>query len=168
MSDPRTGLGRFREFTIPNYLLMANLMQNCREMSAEEILVLPDIKERLDLYNEQSKLFKKLLEDNTTTHDNVLVTDLRGADIIYAGNRFMIYALFPEQNVSLWIIDGRNKQNTVISCGYSVVDRSCTADVGAIMYKNGGGGHHKVGTCQIDNDKADGVIEEIINELKGK
>ncbi len=160
--DPRTGLGRFRDFKISNYALMELLMDCCRTMKIQELLELPDVKERIEVYFEQDKLFKEMVAKYTTTHENVIVTDLRGVEPISAGNRFLIYSLYPEQNVSLWIVDGRMKQNCSIAMGHSVLNRTCKTNVGNLLLGYDGGGHEKVGTCQVPYDDADGVLEEII------
>ena len=165
ISDPRTGLGRFREFTISNYQLMGDLINHCRNLPVEEILALPDVAERVKLYNEQTALFTEMVHKYTTIKENVIVTDLRGVDTIYTGNRFMIYSLYPEQNVSLWIVDGRAKQNVSIACGYSILNRTCSVDIGALMLKNGGGGHKMVGTCQVPYEEADAAINGIVEAL---
>lgn len=166
ITDPRTGLGRFREFTISNYQLMEELINHCRNFPVEEILALPDVMERVELYNKQTELFSEMVHQHTTIKDNVIITDLRGVETIYTGNRFMIYSLYPEQNVSLWIVDGRAKQNVSIACGYSILNRTCTVDIGALMLKNGGGGHKMVGTCQVPYEEADQAISSIVEALK--
>lgn len=164
--DPRTGLGRFREFTISNYDLMVKLLDCCATMDIEAILALPDVHERVELYREQSELFEKMLHEKTRLEGNVIVTDLRGVDVINAGNRFMIYGLFPEQNVSVWIVDGRGKVNCAIAVGYSVLNRTCISDIGALMLENGGGGHRMVGTCQVPYGEADEAIARIVKKLR--
>lgn len=166
LSDPRTGLGRFRKFRISNYQLMENMINHFRNYSIEEILALPDVQERIELYNEQTELFKEMIHQYTTVQGNVIVTDLRGVSTIYAGNRFFIYSLYPEQNVSLWIVDGKQKQNVAIACGYSILNRTCTVDIGRLMLAYGGGGHKMVGTCQVPYDEADDVIGEIVEALR--
>ena len=167
ISDPRTGLGRFRDFRISNYQLMEELINLFRNLSIEEILQLPDVKERVELYNDQARLFTEMVNAHTRIEANVIVTDLRDVETIYTGNRFMIYSLFPDQNVSLWIVDGKQKQNVSIACGYSILNRSCTADIGKLMLKYGGGGHHMVGTCQVPYADADATITAIVDVLKG-
>ncbi|MDR2376824.1 MAG: exopolyphosphatase [Treponema sp.] len=164
--DPRTGLGRFRNFTISNYDLMKSLAKACAEKTIEEILDMADVKERLEVYFAQGALFREMIQAHTRVEGNAVVVDLRNVDPIYAGNRFIIYTLYPEQNISMWIIDGREKLNTAITVGYSIINRSATVDVGALLYRHGGGGHHQVGTCQVDNDKADQVIREILDQVK--
>ena len=99
--DPRTGLGRFRNFTISNYDLMKKLASACATMNIEEIIAIPDVKERETVYFEQERLFREMVQKVTRVDDNVLVADLRGVDPIYAGNRFLIYSMFPEQNISV-------------------------------------------------------------------
>ncbi|GHV92997.1 exopolyphosphatase [Spirochaetia bacterium] len=165
--DPRTGLGRFRNFTISNYDLMKKLALACSENTIEEILALPDVKERLDVYYEQDALFREMISKHVRIDGNAVVVDLRGVETIYAGNRFLIYTLYPEQNISVWIIDGKNKANAAITVGYSITNRTATIDVGSLVYSYGGGGHHQVGTCQVDYADADRVIKEIVDKVKG-
>jgi len=164
--DPRTGLGRFRNFTISNYDLMKNLALACSEKNIDQILALPDVKERLDLYFEQAALFRKMVDKYAKPNGNALVIDLRNVDTIYAGNRFFIYTLFPEQNISIWIVDGRNKTNIAITVGYSIINRTATIDVGSLLLSFNGGGHRQVGTCQVSSEDADRVIAEIIEKIK--
>lgn len=166
--DPRTGLGRFRDFTISNYQLMEKLLSECAVKSPEEILEMPDVAERITCYNEQTTLFDEMVKKHTTITKNVIVSDLRGVSPINAGNRFYLYSLYPNQNVSLWIVDGRNKQNVSIAIGYSILNRTCTADIGKICASYGGGGHKQVGTCQVPYADADRVINEIVKSLSAK
>lgn len=166
ISDPRTGLGRFRNFRISNYQLMEDLINLCRNMEIAKILELIDVKERIELYNQQTDLFKEMAGKYTRVDENVIVTDLRNVETIYTGNRFMIYSLYPLQNVSVWVIDGKLKQNVSIACGYSILNRTCNVDIGKLMLKNGGGGHKMVGTCQVPYLDADQVLGEIVTELK--
>jgi nanoRNase/pAp phosphatase (c-di-AMP/oligoRNAs hydrolase) len=164
--DPRTGLGRFRNFTISNYDLMKNLAQACAERTIDEILEMPDVKERLDVYFEQSGLFADMVKQHAKIEGNAVLVDLRGIDPIYAGNRFIVYTIYPEQNISVWVIDGRGKANTAVTVGYSIINHGATVDVGSLLYHYGGGGHRQVGTCQVANDKADQIIREIIDKIK--
>lgn len=163
--DPRTGLGRFRDFRISNYQLMEVLMEACRTQTIDEILQNPDIIERVELYFEQDEKFRGMVEAHTTLHQNAIVTDLRGVETIYTGNRFLIYSLYPEQNISLWVIDGRGKMNCPIAVGHSILNRSSHTDVGSLMLQYGGGGHHQVGTCQVPYEDADRVLEEMIHKV---
>ena len=164
--DPRTGLGRFRNFTISNYDLMKELASACSTKNIEEILGMPDVKERVSVYFEQEKLFREMIKKVTRVEGNALIADLRNTETIYAGNRFLIYTMFPEQNISIWIVDGRNKQNCAITVGYSIINRSATVDVGSLLLKYGGGGHLKVGTCQVPYNDADKIIADIIEKCK--
>lgn len=162
LMDSRTGLGRFREFRISNYNLMMDLIDYCKDHSIEEILELPDIKERVDLYFEQQACFKEQIQRCASVYENVVVLDLRDEEVIYAGNRFVIYALFPHCNISIHQMWGLKKMNTVLATGKSIFDRSCRTNVGELMLKYGGGGHDAAGTCQIDNDKVNESLQEII------
>ncbi len=164
--DPRTGLGRFREFRIPNYKLMEELMQQCRTDSIEQIMKNPDVMERVTLYFEQQEKFIEMVRAHTQIYGNLIVTDLRNVEIIYTGNRFLIYSLYPEQNISLWIVDGRAKLNVAIACGYSILNKTSNTNVGSLMLKYGGGGHKQVGTCQIDIAQADSAIAAIIAQIR--
>lgn len=166
--DPRTGLGRFQNFRISNYQLMMQLIDACLEHNIDEILELPDVKERTDLYFKQAKLFKEQLKRITKIYDKVCVIDLRNEDIIYAGNRFMVYALFPEIEISVHVAWGFKKQNTAVMIGKSIVNKSSKVDIGALCLSYGGGGHFNAGTCQLDNDKVDNELPNIINKLNQK
>jgi len=166
--DPRTGLGRFRNFTISNYDLMKELALACSQKNIEEIMAMSDVKEREVIYFEQEKLFLEMVQKVTRVDGNALVADLRGVDPIYAGNRFLIYTLFPEQNISIWVVDGKNKQNCVITVGYSTINRTATVDVGSLLLKHGGGGHHQVGTCQVPYEDADRILADIIKNCKDR
>ncbi len=165
LMDPRTGLGRFRDFRISNYQLMEKLIDACRTQDIEEILQDPDVKERVELYFEQDKKFREMVAAHTTVKGNAILTDLRGVETIYTGNRFLIYSLYPEQNISLWVVDGRQKLNCPIAVGHSVLNRSSKTDVGQLMLEYGGGGHHQVGTCQVPYEAADEVLEELIEKI---
>ena len=166
LMDPRTGLGRFRDFKISNYELMEVLMEACRTKSIEEIMALPDVSERIVLYHEQNELFKEMILKYTRQDANVLITDLRGVETIYTGNRFLIYSLFPETNISVWVVDGRGKLNCPIAVGHSIINRTSKTNVGSLMLKYGGGGHRQVGTCQVPYDSADKVISELVDTMK--
>lgn len=165
MMDPRTGLGRFRGFRIPNYELMMALIDFCHEHTIEEILELPDVKERVELYFEQQEKFVGQVKRCSTVEGNLIVLDLRDEEKIFAGNRFMIYALFPECNISMHVITGRDGQNVVFAVGKSIFDRSSKTDIGKLMLEYGGGGHHAAGTCQIDHVKAASVQLDLIGRI---
>jgi nanoRNase/pAp phosphatase (c-di-AMP/oligoRNAs hydrolase) len=165
LMDPRTGLGRFRQFRISNYDLMMVLIDYCKLHSIDEILQLPDVKERVDLYFQHQKASMEQVERCCKLYGKVVVLDLRNEDEIFTTNRFVIYALFPECNISIHVLWGLQRQNTVLAVGKSILDRSSKANIGALMLKYGGGGHENAGTCQVSNDKADEVLQEIIKQL---
>ncbi|MEZ4526276.1 MAG: exopolyphosphatase [Desulfobacterales bacterium] len=163
--DPRTGLGRYKDYKISNYQLMMDMIGYCRTKSVEEILELPDVKERVNRYFEQDRLFREMIRANTVARDKVIVLDLRNQEEIYTGNRFLMYSLYPEQNISIQVIWGLNRQNIVMTCGYSIINKTATVDVGALMLRYGGGGHRRVGTCQVPVEDADRVLEELVTEM---
>ncbi len=165
LMDPRTGLGRWRQFTIPNYLLMEKLMDACRTMTTQEILDLPDVKERIEVYNEQTEKFIEMVKAHTETRGNVIISDLRGVDPIYTGNRFMIYSLYPEQNISAWIVNGKGGAGCSAAVGYSILNRTSNVDVGALMLKYNGGGHKAVGTCQFTDESMKTDLPKMLEEL---
>jgi nanoRNase/pAp phosphatase (c-di-AMP/oligoRNAs hydrolase) len=165
LMDPRTGLGRFRNFRISNYNLMMDLIDYCKDHDIEDIMKMPDVQERVELYNEQTELFTDQVERCSSIHKNVIVLDLRNEETIYAGNRFMIYALHPECNISIHILWGLKKQNTVFAIGKSIIDRRSKTNVGELCLKYGGGGHEKAGTCQIETENAEKVLKELIAKI---
>ena len=165
LMDARTGLGRFHDFRISNYALMMELIDYCLEHDIDEILELPDVKERCDLYFEQAELFKKQLLRIAKVYDKVVVLDLRNEEVIYAGNRFMIYALFPETQISVHVAWGFKKQNTAVMIGKSIINKASQVDIGDLCLRYGGGGHHNAGTCQLSNETVDAQLPDIIAAL---
>ncbi len=167
LMDARTGLGRFRQFRISNYELMMQLIERCRDHTIEQVLALPDVKERVDLYNEHREQFAAQLRRCTSVHRKLALIDLRDEEVIYAGNRFAVYAMFPNCDVSAHVLWGMKQQNTVFAIGKSILDRGSPVDVGALCLSYGGGGHHAAGTCQVSNDRAETVKAELIEVLSG-
>lgn len=165
LMDARTGLGRFRDFRVSNYTLMMDLIKYCRNHSIDEILQLPDVKERVDLYVEHAAQAKEQIRRCTTVHGKLAVLDLRKEPLIYATNRFMIYALFPQTDISIHVMWGVQKQNTVFATGKSILDRGNKVNIGELMLAYGGGGHHAAGTCQVSNDHADALLQEIVTKI---
>ena len=165
LMDPRTGLGRFRNFRISNYDLMMELISYCVDHNIDDILELPDVKERVDLYFEQADMFREQLLRIAKVYDKVVVLDLRNEEVIHAGNRFMIYALFPETQISVHVAWGFKKQNTAVMIGKSIVNKASQVDIGELCLAYGGGGHHNAGTCQLENDVVDEKLPEIIKAL---
>ena len=165
LMDARTGLGRFREFRVSNYNLMMQLIDYCRDHSVEEILGLPDVQERVELYNEHAEQAKEQIQRCTTVHGNLAVLDLRDEETIFASNRFMIYALFPDTNISIHIMWGLNKLNTVFATGKSIINRTSKTNIGDLMLKYDGGGHENAGTCQVENEDSERVLGELIEKI---
>jgi len=165
LMDSRTGLGRFKEFSVSNYQLMMDLIDHCAKLSIEEILELPDVKERVDLYFRYEKEFITQLKRSSTIYKNLIIVNYMNEDIIYPGNRFMIYALYPEVNISIHTVWGRNKQNVVYSTGKSIINKTSKTNIGELMLKYDGGGHEAAGGCQPKIEDAKRVLEELINKI---
>jgi nanoRNase/pAp phosphatase (c-di-AMP/oligoRNAs hydrolase) len=165
LMDARTGLGRFREFRISNYNLMMDLIDYCRNHSIDDILKLPDVVERSSLYFEQAEKFKEQIRRCAKVYKNLIVLDLRNEPTIWAGNRFVVYAQHPECNISIHVLWGLKQQNTVFATGKSIFNRSSKTNIGELMLQYGGGGHPAAGTCQVENDKADQVLRELVARI---
>ena len=168
--DPRTGLGRFRNFRISNYDLMLKLVDVCASASIDDIMNDPDVKERVELYNSQRSDFEEQIKRDTRLDGKIAILDIRNEEVIHVGNRFLIYALYPEANVSIHVMNGKQHQNTVFAVGKSIFNPTSKLDIGALMYEYGGGGHMNAGTCQVENDKYEETLGSIIsriNELSG-
>lgn len=166
LMDARTGLGRFKNFTVSNYQLMMALIDYCQSHTIEQILELPDVKERIDLFLSHQEESKEQIKRCTRVYGCMVVLDLRNEETIFAGNRFMIYALNPACNISMHVMWGVKKQNTVFAVGKSIVNRSSTLNIGKLMLEYGGGGHENAGTCQVDNEKAETIKQELIQKNK--
>ncbi|HUB74073.1 MAG TPA: exopolyphosphatase [Solirubrobacteraceae bacterium] len=165
LMDPRTGLGRFRDFRISNYELMMQLIDACLECSVEQVLELPDVVERVTLYEEHAAAALAQLRACSRVHSNLVVLDLREQEVIHPTNRFTIYALHPDCNVSIHALWGLAQQNTVFAMGKSIVNRTSRTDVGTLMLSYGGGGHEAAGTCQVANGDAGRVLGELIERV---
>ena len=163
--DPRTSLGRYKDYRISNYQLMENLIDQCRTLTIDEILALPDVRERVNRYAEQEAVYKEMLLRHSHMDREVLVIDLRSVNEIATGNRFVEYCLFPQARTSIRVMWGLKKQNTVFAVGHSIVNRSSQVNIGLLMLQNNGGGHFQVGTCQVENDRAPAVLKELLEVL---
>jgi len=163
--DPRTGLGRYRDYRISNYQLMLDMIEYCRVKTADEIMEIQDVKERIEKYYEDEPHFIEMLKDSTTVYDNAIVLDLRNQDPIYCGNRFMVYTLHPDCNVSIRVIWGFKQQNVVFTVGHSILNRTSKTDVGKLMLSFGGGGHKAVGTCQVSESEVSETMKKLIDQI---
>lgn len=167
LMDPRTGLGRFREFRISNYQLMLQLIDSCLDLPIDEILASPDVAERVAVYRRHADAATEQIRRCSTRHGRVVVLDLRSEEVIHPTNRFLLYAVYPQCRVSIHVLWGLRQQNTVFAVGRSILDRSSQMDIGALMLANGGGGHEAAGTCQIANDRAEAVLAELVQTIAG-
>ncbi|MFH2132830.1 MAG: exopolyphosphatase [bacterium] len=164
--DPRTGLGRFSDYRISNYELMMDMIGYCRTKTADEILALPDIQERTRRYFQQQELFEEMLRRCCEIKGNVIVTNLMNEETIYCGNRFLVYGIFPEQNIEVRVMSGKNKQTVVLAVGHSILNQTCRTNVGKLMLDYNGGGHERVGTCQVPMESWQQSLDEIVKKLQ--
>ncbi len=165
LMDARTGLGRFREFTVSNYQLMMDLIDFCKDHDIDHILQLPDVQERVKLFREHEQAAKEQITRCTTVYGNLAVLDLRKEEIIYAVNRFMIYALYPECNISIHVMWGVKQQNTVFAIGKSILNRTSNTNVGELCLSYNGGGHLNAGTCQVANEFCEKDLLDVIARI---
>jgi len=163
--DPRTGLDHIGNFAVSHEQFMKDMMVYCRHHPVEEILKIPDVEERLHLYYLHEEMFENQIKRSTSVHDNLVVFDLRKEQGSFAGNRFTIYALYPDCNISIQVIPEAEPGKCLLACGKSILDRSSTTNVGSLMLKYGGGGHKQVGTCRVENERVDEVLGELIEQI---
>lgn len=168
IADPRTGLGYKRTFRISNLALMKRLPGLLRSNTAEEILALPDFRERVQVYHEETSKYKRLLSQHTRIEGDAIIIDFRGINGIPVGNRFMEYVLYPQQNISIRIFNAKIKEFAMITIGHSILNRTSTVDVGSLALKYGGGGHRQVGSCQVKNDDADKSVGEMLQVINAE
>jgi oligoribonuclease NrnB/cAMP/cGMP phosphodiesterase (DHH superfamily) len=165
IADPRTGLGYKHNFTISNFELMKQLPQLLRTKRVEEILSLSDFQERVKLYHEENIKYELLITKSARTEGDAIVIDLRDCEDIPVGNRFLEYVLYPEQNISIRIANGKNKAFAMISVGNSIINNTSRINVGSLTLKYGGGGHERVGTCQVPYEDVDKVVSEMLEVI---
>jgi len=157
--DGRTGLGPFESY-------FKRLVEWLKTMSIEEVLQQPEVKERVERIRHEQEEFKRILQRNSFRLNNVVVTDLREIERLPAGNRFLIYTLFPDTNVSLRVHWGPAHHSVIAAVGHSIFNRTCKTSVGDLMSRYGGGGHQGAGTCVLPLEKAADAIDEILFELQ--
>ena len=159
--DSRTGHGSFEAY----FHLLVDLLKT---KSINKILKHPKVKERYERMYADDSTFREALRAHSRVDGNVVVTDFRNLEQIPTGNRFLIYALYRDVNVSVRIHWGPQRQFVIVAVGHSIFNRSCKTNVGELMSRYGGGGHRGAGTTPLLPEQADTVIEQIIKELKHK
>jgi hypothetical protein len=157
--DPRTGLGRPREY-------FDLLLSAVRDRPVEEVLALPEVRERALRLREQDHAFREAALTHSRLDANVVVTDFRALDAIPAGNRFLVFTLFPQANVGVRVQWGPGHEKVAVSTGRSIFNRTSRANLGVLMSLYGGGGHAGAGACLLPPATADTQIAEIVATLK--
>ncbi len=166
--DPRTGLAYHRDYRISNRDLMSKMIDLIAQHpdDPDAVLADPDVKERIDRYFEQQEEFDRATRAHSRVEGNMIVTDLRGTGEPPAGNRFLVYTIYPEANIQVRIFDGRKGEFVVCAVGHSIFNRTSKTDIGKLMDRYGGGGHRGAGTCQLPLADADAKLAEILETIK--
>jgi hypothetical protein len=158
--DPRTGLRGQHQ---PYFLMLIDMLQN---KPLEEILQLPEVQARCERVSQEQVQFQEVLLRHSRQDKNVVITDFRGLKDTPAGNRFLIYALFPEANISVRLFDGYGRKFVVAALGHSIFNRTARTNVGMLLRSYGGGGGQRTGTVQLAPEEAEAKIAEIIGRLQ--
>ena len=166
--DGRTGLSRLRDFAISEEQLMIDMMTYCRHHPVEEILQIPDVAERVRTYILNEEFAELQIKRCAEITDNVVKVDVRGEDTLYTVNRFLVYALYPDCDVSVHLTNLPDRGLVEIAVGKSILNRGNKTNIGSMLLQYGGGGHAAVGTCQVEPDHADRVAKEIVAAVRGK
>ena len=157
--DSRSGMGSFKDY-------FNNMVVWLKTLPLDKVLEQPEVQRRVKLLRENNAAFLKLLREHSKSDGNVVVTDFRPVERVPVGNRFLVYTLFPETNVSVRVQWGPDKKFAAVTLGHNIFNRTCSANCGHICSDFGGGGHKGAGACPLPPDKADGMIAEIIRRLK--
>jgi hypothetical protein len=157
--DGRSGLGTFERY----FLHLVELLRAGTPMAA--IMDDPGVKKRCDLLESENERFCQDLRSHSRVDGNVVVTDFRDLDHTPIGNRFLVYALYPEVNVSARIHWGPNRSFPMLLLGHSIFRRTCKTNVGELASRYGGGGHRGAGSIPLMEDP-DQQIAMVIGELK--
>jgi hypothetical protein len=157
--DPRTGLGGAREY-------FDLLLPAVRERPMEEVVALPEVRERAARMRQQDHAFREAVLAHSRVDANVVVTDFRPLDAIPVGNRFLVFTLFPQANVAVRVQWGPGRQTVAVSTGRSIFNRTSRANLGVLMSLYGGGGHAGAGACTLPPATADARIADIVSTLK--
>jgi hypothetical protein len=157
--DPRTGLGAYREYFL-------KLLELLKTRPLDEILKAPEVEARVRRIREQDGAFREATVARSRLDGNVVFTDFRDSDPVPVGNRFLVYTLFPQANVSLRVHWGPTRQHVAAAVGHSIFNRTSRTNVGELMSRYGGGGHKGAGTCLLPVGKADALVAEIIATMK--
>lgn len=157
--DSRSGLGGFKSY-------FNNLVMWLKTMTTEKVLSQPEVKERVKNLRENNAAFLKLLRENSRRDGNVVITDFRSLEKVPVGNRFLIYTLFPETNVSVRVHWGPQKKFVAASVGHNIFNRTSKANCGRICSVFEGGGHKGAGGCPLPPNRADAMIAQIVKMLK--
>ncbi len=156
--DPRTGLGPFQEYFM-------SLFEVLRDGTIEDVMALEELQARKRRMEEGREPYLAATRKYSRMVGQVLVTDLRDAGPLPAGNRFLVYTHYPDANVWLRIAWGPKREFLVATVGHSIFNRTCPVHVGGLLAKYGGGGHRGAGATPIGIENAATIIDELIQRL---
>jgi hypothetical protein len=157
--DPRTGLGAYQDYFL-------KLVEWLKTRPLAEIMATPEVQERVKRIREQDAQFREVTVASSRLDGNVVVTDFRAVSSIPVGNRFIVYTLFPQANISLRVHWGPSREHVAAAVGHSIFNRTSGTNVGELMSRFGGGGHRGAGTCLLRAATADAQIAELIAVMK--
>ncbi len=142
------------------------LIDLIRDRSLDEVLDDPEVRARCErILGLQEKLRRQLLE-RAELRGNVIYLDLRETEDLTDANRFLLYTLFPEGNISMKISrDPQRAHTTAISVGYNIFNTTSTVNVGEMLSRHGGGGHRVVGSCRVPEGEAGRAVDEILRHI---
>ncbi len=157
--DSRTGLGDFKTYFM-------QLVDWLKEYPIEQLLLIPEVKKRIEKMATERKNFSEVMKKRSWVEGNVIITDLREEDPVPVGNRFLIYTLFPEANVSVRLHWGPMKEYVMAVIGHSIFNRTCPTDVGKVVSRLGGGGHTGAGSAPVAPETIDIELKIIVDLLQ--
>ena len=163
--DPKTSFERFHDFSMSHDDLCSLLIEKWNGQSIEEIMKLPELQERVLLYHTYQEHFIEQIKRSALVHKNVVIVDLSNEEVLYPGNRFMVYALYPQCDLSLFIQKENNDKKVTFSMGKSILKRTSPVDIGKLLLKYNGGGHAGAGTCQSKVSDMDKVKAELMGDI---
>lgn len=144
-----------------------HLIDLLRDETLEGVLADPQVEKHCrQVLGSQARL-RELLLERTVMKGNVIYLDLRDVADLTDVNRFLVYTLFPNGNISVKVArDGQRLHTTAISVGYNIFNPTSKVNVGDLLSRYGGGGHRVVGSCRVADEEAERAIQEILEAVR--
>jgi hypothetical protein len=157
--DPRSGLGSWESY-------FHSLVDLLKTRPIEEVLARPEVADRVERMRAQDEAFRRVTREHSRLEGNVVVTDFRSLEQPPVGNRFLVYTLYPEANISLRVHRAPGPAHIAVAVGHSIFNRTSNTNVGELMARHNGGGHKGAGTCLLPADDADRLVDELIQIMQ--